>query len=447
MTTAVGMHAYSFLFEKQNQQKQIRQILAIYHLSVKNGKQYGSSGSRGASHFAYINRDGKYKREDLENIESGNLPSWAKDAAHFWKAADKNERVNGRIYEDQRLELIRSFVDKTLGDNFTYSFAIHNPIASDGEQNPHVHLMFSERKLDGIDRDEFQHFKRYNPTNPERGGAIKDRYFNARSFVVDTRLEWANHVNDYCEKLGIDARIDHRSYKAQGIDLSSQNFRADYVSSHKYYISENIKNVRHQNGETIIERPSEVIRALTSNQSVFTARDLERFVMAHTDSEEQYLKAYEAVMTCPDMAMLFGKDKVVFSSKELVGIEDSITAFIYNANEQSRVQKPFNLTEKFTLNAVRIADTRTFNKEQEAAYYTLTSTDRISMVLLVLVSLMFLVLFLKLSKLQIIKFMVLLCRRLQLELFLTIVISQAVQLLHSLPDMKAVILRLIIRLS
>lgn len=76
--------------------------------------------------------------------------------------------------------------------------------------------------------------------------------------------------------------------------------------------------------------------------------------MAHTDSQEQYLKAYEAVMTCPDMAMLFGKDKVVFSSKELVGIEDSITAFIYNANEQSRVQKPFNLTEKFTLNAVKL---------------------------------------------------------------------------------------------
>lgn len=101
----------------------------------------------------------------------------------------------------------------------------------------------------------------------------------------------------------------------------------DYVSNHKDFINENIKNIRHQNGEIIIEHPSEVIRALTSNQSVFTARDLERFVMAHTDSQEQYLKAYEAVMTSsPDMAMLFGKDKVVFSSKELVGIVDFISA-------------------------------------------------------------------------------------------------------------------------
>ena len=68
MTTAVGMHASAFLSEKQKKQIQNRRIMAIYHLSVKSGRQYGSSGSRGASHYAYINREGKYKREDLENI-------------------------------------------------------------------------------------------------------------------------------------------------------------------------------------------------------------------------------------------------------------------------------------------------------------------------------------------------------------------------------------------
>ena len=159
MTTAVGMHAYAFLYEKQKKQKQKRHKMAIYHLSVKNGNQYGSSGSRGASHYAYINREGKYKRDDLECIKSGNLPSWATDAKHFWKSADKNERINGRIYKeleislprelskDQREELVQQFVEKTLGENFTYSYAIHSPLASDGQQNPHVHLMFSERKF------------------------------------------------------------------------------------------------------------------------------------------------------------------------------------------------------------------------------------------------------------------------------------------------------------
>jgi Ti-type conjugative transfer relaxase TraA len=365
--------------------------MATYHLSVKAGKNVSSSGSRGASHYAYINRDGKYKRADIEKIESGNLPTWAKDAKHFWKSADKNERMNGRVYteleislpreltQEQREELVSQFVEKTLGKNFTYSYAIHNPLARDGEQNPHVHLMFSERKLDGIDRDEAQHFKRYNSKNPELGGAGKDRYFNARNFVSEVRISWANTANDYMESIGLDSRIDHRSYQKIGTEIQSQNFRADYISHDKYLISENINEIRRQNGETIIEKPSEVLKVLTSTQSFFTIRELDRFLEAHTDGQEQYLKAREAVLTCPEMAVLYGKDSVVLSSNELVGIEQSISALIFNANQDSRVQKPRTLVDKLPLNAVRVAETRTFNSEQEKAFYTLTSIDRISL--------------------------------------------------------------------
>ena len=365
--------------------------MATYHLSVKAGKNASSSGGRGASHYAYINRDGKYKRADIEKIESGNLPTWAKDAKHFWKSADKNERMNGRVYteleislprelnKEQREELVSQFVEKTLGENFTYSYAIHNPLARDGEQNPHVHLMFSERKLDGIDRDEAQHFKRYNSKNPELGGAGKDRYFNARNFVSEVRVSWANTANDYMESIGLDSRIDHRSYQKIGTEIQSQNFRADYISHDKYLISENINEIRRQNGETIIEKPSEVLKVLTSTQSFFTIRELDRFLEAHTDGQEQYLKAREAVLTCPEMAVLYGKDSVVLSSNELVGIEQSISALIFNANQDSRVQKPRTLIDKLPLNAVRVAETRTFNSEQEKAFYTLTSTDRISL--------------------------------------------------------------------
>ena len=365
--------------------------MAIYHLSVKSGKNQSSTGTRGASHYAYINRDGKYKREDIEFSQSGNLPTWAKDAKHFWKSADQYERANGRVYteleislprelnQEQRQALIEKFVAHTLGENFTYSYAIHNPLSSDGEQNPHVHLMFSERKLDGIDRNEEQHFKRYNAKNPELGGAGKDRYFSARKFVSDVRMSWADIANDYMQSLGLDARIDHRSYQKIGTEIQSQNFRADYISHDKYLINENIQAIKKQNGDTIIERPSEALKVLTSTQSVFTMNELERFLSAHTDGEAQFLKAKEAVLTSPDLEMLFGKDWVVFSSKELVSIEDSISTFVYNANQNSRIQKPVTLIDKLPLNAVRTAETRTFNPEQEKAFYTLTSTDRISL--------------------------------------------------------------------
>ena len=46
----------------------------------------------------------------------------------------------------------------------------------DGNDQPHVHLMFNERLQDGIERDPEQYFKRYNSKNPERGGAKKRQY-------------------------------------------------------------------------------------------------------------------------------------------------------------------------------------------------------------------------------------------------------------------------------
>lgn len=74
---------------------------------------------------------------------------------------------------EQRLELVEDFIQSEIGSKYPYQFAIHNPKAMDGKDQPHVHLMFNERLQDGIERDPEQYFKRYNAKNPERGGAKK----------------------------------------------------------------------------------------------------------------------------------------------------------------------------------------------------------------------------------------------------------------------------------
>ena len=58
-------------------------------------------------------------------------------------------------------------------ERLPYTLAIHRGGAN-GE-NPHAHLMFSERGHDGIERDAEQWFKRYNAKAPEKGGARKSR--------------------------------------------------------------------------------------------------------------------------------------------------------------------------------------------------------------------------------------------------------------------------------
>ena len=218
--------------------------MAIARLSMKVGK----SGSA-APHAAYIAREGKYanrleKGEKLEATEAGNMPAWAqKTPQAFWQAADANERKNGTTYREmeialprelnkrERVELVRDFVRQEIGERHAYQWAIHSPKAADGDRQPHVHLMFSERQRDGIERDPEQYFKRYNSKNPERGGAKKGYGPNAGQTLTKIervaelkalRGRWERMCNDHLASTGNDARIDMRSYREQGRDIAPE---------------------------------------------------------------------------------------------------------------------------------------------------------------------------------------------------------------------------------
>ncbi|MEZ5448741.1 MAG: MobA/MobL family protein, partial [Thiolinea sp.] len=161
--------------------------MAIPRLSVKVGKL-----GKAQPHAAYIARLGPYahrleRGEILEASGSGNLPAWAvHNPLVFWEAADTCERKNGSTYREheialprelnpaQRLALVQDWIQNEIGDRYAYQFALHTPIGSDGQAQPHAHLMFSERRLDGIERDPEQFFKRYNGKCPEKGGCKKD---------------------------------------------------------------------------------------------------------------------------------------------------------------------------------------------------------------------------------------------------------------------------------
>jgi hypothetical protein len=137
----------------------------------------------------------------------------------FWDAADMYEHAGRRTYreievsiprelnDEQRVALVREFVANTLGERHAYTWAIHNPLASDGREQPHAHIMFTERVNDGIERDPAQFFKRWNAKEPEKGGAGKDRYLNSRQFVRDVREEWAMTANHFLSRFGIERRI------------------------------------------------------------------------------------------------------------------------------------------------------------------------------------------------------------------------------------------------
>jgi hypothetical protein len=209
--------------------------MAHYHAHVRPGPK-----GAGAEHAQYIERGGRFKAEKYGEIgesERGNLPAWAKgSAARFFSAADEHERANGNSYREfelalpvelsdaQRGQLVREFVAEQIGDRHAYAWAIHEPKG----HNPHVHVMFSERIRDGIERGPEQYFKRANGKSPERGGHAKsDRFTSSRGpeEVQALRARWAEMQNAALERAGEKVRVDHRSLEAQGIEREPMQHR------------------------------------------------------------------------------------------------------------------------------------------------------------------------------------------------------------------------------
>lgn len=161
-------------------------------IKTRSGKI--KDGATAKNRFHYITRTSHFKNykesvsEQIEFVKSGNLPSFAEGKpAEFWQAADVFERSNGRtcsslvvalpkeLNQAQRIELAEAFIIEFADRyRFPFSCAIHNHAGSiAGIEQPHLHLMYSERHVDGIDRSAEQFFKRYNPKDPQKGGAQK----------------------------------------------------------------------------------------------------------------------------------------------------------------------------------------------------------------------------------------------------------------------------------
>ena len=209
--------------------------MAIARLSVKVGK-----AGKAAPHAEYIDRDEEKSLNRnrqkptlnivlMETCRNGlniiPLPFGRQPTFTSVKTVVPIENMKLPCLEmnaEQRLELVEDFIQSEIGSKYPYQFAIHNPKAMDGNDQPHVHLMFNERLQDGIERDPEQYFKRYNSKNPERGGAKKDNtgksYQERKTDIKDLRQRWADLCNSHLEKHQIDSRIDMRSYKEQGID-------------------------------------------------------------------------------------------------------------------------------------------------------------------------------------------------------------------------------------
>jgi len=132
------------------------------------------------------------------------------DSETLWNAVESSEKrkdaqlareiivaLPKELNLDEQVEVLRVYSQENfVKTGMIADFSIHDK----GEGNPHAHIMLATRN---VSRDGF---------------GKKNTGWNKKELLLKWRETWADTNNNMFERKGLTERIDHRSYKEQGID-------------------------------------------------------------------------------------------------------------------------------------------------------------------------------------------------------------------------------------
>ena len=313
--------------------------MAIYHFSAKiisrktGGSAVASAAYRSASelHDDRLNRNHDFSNKagvvHSEVMLPQGAPERLNDRSTLWNETEAREKrhdaqlarevefsIPREMNEKQGVSLARDFVQKQMVDRgMIADLNVHWDKASDGSPKPHAHVMLSMRDV--------------GPA----GFGNKVAAWNDRALLKDWREAWAAHVNERMAELGLEGRIDHRSYKAQGIELEPQHKIGPAASRRpeQGLEAERIEDharIARENGDRIIANPNVALDAITRQQATFTTRDLATFAFRHSDGKDQFDQVMGAVRASPELVALGkdGRDQERFTSRDMIAVENRL---------------------------------------------------------------------------------------------------------------------------
>jgi Ti-type conjugative transfer relaxase TraA len=295
--------------------------MAIYHLHVKViGRKSGSSAVASAAYRSGSRlRDERLDRSHDFSAKRGvvhsevllpeNAPEAWSDRERLWNDVEAFEirkdaqlarevefAIPREMREAQGIKLARDFArGEFVNRGMIADLNVHWDMAEDGSPKPHAHVMLTMRAVD------------------EDGFGPKVRDWNRTDMVERWRERWAELANERLAELDIDARIDHRSFEAQGIALepqsqigaSAQRIEGEGIEAADR--AEMHREIARGNAERIIANPDLGLDAITHQQSTFTRRDMAKFAHRHSDGIDQFIEVMGAMRNAPDLVEL-GKD-------------------------------------------------------------------------------------------------------------------------------------------
>lgn len=368
--------------------------MAIYHFSAKViSRANGSSAVASAAYRSAerLHDDRLDRSHDFTN-KSGvvhsevmlpeGAPERLGDRSTLWNEVEATElrkdaqlareielAIPRELTQQQGIELARDFVQAEFVDNgMIADLNVHWDIGADGLAKPHAHVMLTMREVG------------------EDGFGKKVRDWNKTEQLEQWRERWANHANERLAELDIDASVDHRSFKDQGIDLTPQNkigpaaSRMERDGLELERVADHAAIAR-RNGERIIDNPNVALDAITRQQATFTKRDLAMFVHRHSDGKDQFDLAMGAVHASPDLVALgkdgHGNDR--FTSRDMIEVE----ARLERASQALAERELHRVVERDKESALASAESRglTLSGEQRTAFDHATVGKGLSVVI------------------------------------------------------------------
>lgn len=288
----------------------------------------------------YRRREGVVHSEIV--LPDGVDAAWALDRSALWNAAEAAERrCNARVARefvlalpheltaDERLGVARSFA-RELADRYgaAVDFAIHAPGREGDVRNHHAHVLMTTRSVtaDGLGPKTYLEFANKDLL-PQGLPATQTQ-------LVDLRRTWEEIANTELARVGIEARIDHRSHAERGLEIEP-TVHMGVRATNVYRRGGEVERGRLgredaiRNAELIARQPEQILAVLTNERSVFDRHDIARTLHRYlNDDVAAYQNAFAAVMASPALVELsgsgsedLGKHAQRYSTQEMVRIE------------------------------------------------------------------------------------------------------------------------------
>jgi hypothetical protein len=265
-------------------------FLSVYHLHVQvisrsSGRSTPGAAAYRAAELLVEARTGEvhdYSRKrgvlHSEILAPDGAPDWVFERGELWNRVEQVEKrkdaqlcreldiaLPHELTSSQRQELIRRYVKQNfVNRGMVADLNLHAPGRGEENRNFHAHIMLPMRRLEG------------------NGFGKKAREWNSVGMLESWRASWAKMANEALAEAGHDARIDHRSNEARGLDEVPGQHHGPAVSG----------ILRRGEGSEVAQRQA-AERAARESAQLEAQLAIARAQAAAADAELQELEAQE----------------------------------------------------------------------------------------------------------------------------------------------------------